>query len=763
MPPCIDKHIGDKLFGYELNLLSPDDEALVELHLLQCEYCLARAKRFEAAAEKIREHPEARKLMKRVEADEEAAFAVVPEKRNWFSMSRAAVLVAAAVVVLLLRPWELHFHPTEEVVASEPRIAVMYFDNLADPTDSLRLGEIATDLIITGLSQSHQIQVISTQRLSDVLKLLGYDAHKRIDRSVATQVAQKCNANWMLLGSILQTKPNLVMTAQLIEVATGRVASAARVLGENEHDIFELSDSLSARISGGLSWPVRDDSGLREAKSKTNSLDAYRYYVEGVDAFYRYDLTKTLPAFGKALQLDSTFAMAHYWVASCQWLWYANADTTSIAKALKYSGKATEREKLYIESMQALIVADYSRGIAVLEDLVARYPDEKDAYQLLGICYGRLHQLQKSTDYYFKSLELDSLFADGYAVLIYNLFNLGDYERSVWAAEKYISLRSNEAAPYEFRGDIEAMHGDIDQALFWYRKAVKIDPANSVVSLGPACLMARQYACADSCFRLMAASSESKDRRASGRQLLSLIPLYQGKFQEAKKILDEGIAADKLEQFSLRAYRNKYVYRAFMFEQFGQFDSALQQIEQIKTTYPKNYSYRDKFFGPPYYARLLALNKRFYEAEKVAEDIRLQMADNESIISDYWWTVGNIEMAKENWDRAITDFETALQHSDSEFTYRVSLSYARLKAGKPAEAITELEKGLKNKYWWRFVVPIEAVKAHYYLGMAYELTGQESKAIREYEEFLDIWKNADPGIIEINDARARLTRLMAKS
>jgi hypothetical protein len=45
------------------------------------------------------------------------------------------------------------------------------------------------------------------------------------------------------------------------------------------------------------------------------------------------------------------------------------------------------------------------------------------------------------------------------------------------------------------------------------------------------------------------------------------------------------------------------------------------------------------------------------------------------------------------------------------------------------------------------------------LGIAYEQSGWTGKAIEQYEEFLDIWKDADPGIAEVEDARERLARL----
>jgi cytochrome c-type biogenesis protein CcmH/NrfG len=60
-------------------------------------------------------------------------------------------------------------------------------------------------------------------------------------------------------------------------------------------------------------------------------------------------------------------------------------------------------------------------------------------------------------------------------------------------------------------------------------------------------------------------------------------------------------------------------------------------------------------------------------------------------------------------------------------------------------------------------LPTLAVKAYYLLGLAYEKSGWNKKAIEKYEEFLDIWKNADPGIPEVQDAKERLKKLRAES
>ena len=98
--------------------------------------------------------------------------------------------------------------------------------------------------------------------------------------------------------------------------------------------------------------------------------------------------------------------------------------------------------------------------------------------------------------------------------------------------------------------------------------------------------------------------------------------------------------------------------------------------------------------------------------------------------------------------------------------YAISL----LKCRRFAEAIEQF-KSLKQ--WSAFVDfyrlhqipgaetywPIQAVKAYYWSGVAYGQLGQKEKALKEYEEFLDIWKDADFNSPEIKDAKTRVAKL----
>jgi tetratricopeptide (TPR) repeat protein len=332
--------------------------------------------------------------------------------------------------------------------------------------------------------------------------------------------------------------------------------------------------------------------------------------------------------------------------------------------------------------------------------------------------------------------------------------------RSFIITNKYISLAPDEANPYDSRGDLYAYNGKFDQAIESYKKACEIKPNYSISKLGHMYLIKREYAKAESCYEELC-SSTVKTTRSGGRLYLAYMLAHQGKFDSSLQVLDDGIVADRVDKVDgwLNAY--KHALKSRIYEEKKNLDLALEEIEKcleiVRRVYPDDQiSYWDT------YARLLAENREFAKAEKVAQAMKKDIGGDQTLMHSYWWAVGSIELIKGNLEASITNLEKAAQ-SDPFIGYHFYLAIAYLQAGKLGEAVTEFEK-LVSTYDVNTVYnPIWVVKAHYLLGLAYEKSGWKAKAIEKYEEFLDIWKDADPGIPEVQDAKERLEKLRAES
>ncbi|MFZ1947607.1 MAG: tetratricopeptide repeat protein, partial [bacterium] len=679
----------------------------------------------------------------------------------------AAVALAVVLVLFVLEPFRVEMGPQKEAVARENSLAIMYFENMVDRDDAERLGEIVTNLLITSLSESKYVNVVSSQRLYDILKLLGKEGVKAIDRDVATQVAARAGSRWMLLGSIIQVEPQAILTSQLVDVESGKVVASQRITGEVGEKVFPIVDRLAAGLKRDLSLPAeaQQEPERKVADLTTSSQDAYRYYLEGRDLAYKYYETEAKASFRKALDLDSTFAMAYLGLAVLE----SGAERADlIGRALKYSDKASAGERLYIKASAAYMSRDYAEAVKGFEKLVALEPDNKFALFWLGVIHNNeLPQPEQGIRELTRAIEIDPLFKPAYNILAYAYDEVGDFEKSIWAIDKYIAIPPEEANPYDTRGDLYAWNGKLDQALESYRKALQIKPDfyMSLFKLGDMYLYKRDYAKAESCFKELA-SCPDKGTRSGGRRWLGTVPAYQGKFEEALRVLDDGLAADRMEGFERGYHVGKYFVKAEIYLMKQEFDLALKEgstgVEVSKKTESLQPIYNRDF-----YCYLLARAGRIAEARDLAEAIRHDIRGKSEIyMSSYWIPLAAIEMAKKNPDAALAYLEKAAaadKNVPSSYGYRYFCARAYLDAGKLGEAVAMFEKMLSSYAEDRVSESPLCVVDHYLLGTAYEKSGWTTKAIEQYREFLEIWKDADPGIPEVEDARARLAALTERT
>ena len=678
-----------------------------------------------------------------------------------FLVPTTAVVFVAVVALLILKPFRFQVTSDQPAVAAENSLAIMYFENVADPQDPRRLGEIATDLLITDLSESDYIQVVSSQRLYDILKLHGKEGVKVIDKDTATDVARAAHARWMLMGSILQEQPNLIITARLVDVGTGQVTASQRINGDAGEQIFGLIDRLTQEVKKDLSLPMlaRAERDSRVADVTTHSTEAYRYYLEGMENLNKFYTNEARAAFKKALGYDSTFAMVHLRMATS----LATSRTEqkkAIEKAKRYSDNVTKKERHYIESAASLIAGDVDKAIAELAAIIKDYPGEKAAYSALGDIYrAKKRDLPKAIENYRKTIEIDPQDKTSYNLLAYCYQSLGDVDNYIWAIYQYMALAPDEANPYDSRADLYAFSGKADKAIESYRDALRRKPdfSPSLLKLGYMDLFTRDYAAAESCFAALRASPNA-ETRAAGRTCQILIPLYQGKLNEALDVAGRAIAGDVAED-----YRGKHLFlkawcAANIRVDKGDREQAVKDVEDLAARFKKENP------DEPWTATFLLVSMLARTGDAARAKVLLGQLKSEiehgdkTLVADYLAAKGGVALAEGNYDQACKDFEDADPLGEA-FLPGFFGALALFKAGRTVESANAFEKLLRRYSEDRATYPVQSVQAYYYLGLAQEELGRTDEAIKNYEEFLSIWKDADPGIEGLADAKSRLARL----
>jgi tetratricopeptide (TPR) repeat protein len=160
------------------------------------------------------------------------------------------------------------------------------------------------------------------------------------------------------------------------------------------------------------------------------------------------------------------------------------------------------------------------------------------------------------------------------------------------------------------------------------------------------------------------------------------------------------------------------------------------------------------------YANACASAGRIEEADSIVglyETVLDTLA--ESALEPYHEARGNIALLEGDYEAAIRHLLQADALSPDSFRERYRLAKAYLMTGQTNEAIAVLERALNRYNSERLFDTTNAVRGYFLLGTAYQRAGRTEEAIEQFETFLDIWKDADPELTEVSDARARIEAL----
>ena len=185
-------------------------------------------------------------------------------------------------------------------------LAVLPFRNNVPDPELEWMGAGLADLLTTNLAQLPGVLVIGRQSLYDLLTEEGRSEEEEIPESLAMTVARAAGARLLLWGSVTGTAADMRIDAQLIELENGTVASADFARGS---DVFELVDTLTARLGARLSGTPPPPELARISHLGTRNLEAWAAFHRG-NALAREGRTDEAEAhFDRAAAIDTAFAL----------------------------------------------------------------------------------------------------------------------------------------------------------------------------------------------------------------------------------------------------------------------------------------------------------------------------------------------------------------------------------------------------------------------------------------------------------------------
>lgn len=310
--------------------------------------------------------------------DPVAAPSYASRARRW----RAAIGAGLALPLLALAGFAL---ARERESASRPGphvVAILPF-TVRGSADVAYLREGMVDLLSTSLDGAGALRTVDPRAL---LAATPRATDGVLDPSAGRDVARQFGAGLFVLGNAVAAGDRLRITAALYEDGdTQRALTHATVEGTASR-LFDLVDELTKQLLA--SHPERASDALAGlAALTTTSLPALKAYLQGVTHYRAGRYAAAVDAFGDAVTRDTTFSLAYYQYSNAL-LWQGVGGWDSVAatarQAVRHDERLTQRARLLVEAYHAFRVGDFDGAERLYRFLVARYPDDVEAWYQLG-------------------------------------------------------------------------------------------------------------------------------------------------------------------------------------------------------------------------------------------------------------------------------------------------------------------------------------------------------------------------------------------
>ncbi len=680
-------------------------------------------------------------------------------RNPWLFKAAAAVvgLLAIAILALFLRPTAEPVSTTAE----KPSIAVLYFENnTGDPSlDWLRTA--LTDMLVTDLSQSPDVEVLGTDRLYLILEEMNRLDDRITSFEVVQEVAEEAGVSTVLLGSFVKAGDTIRISARLQDATDGKILTTERVEGVGESAIFPMVDDLTRRIKDNFKIAPPESAELDQDLKDitTSSVEAYRHYAEGIRLHERYQEDEAIPHFEKAVELDPEFAMAlaKLGVVANNLGRKREADEYS-RRALEHIDRLTPRERHYVEGWY------YSRksetvpqAIEAYEKAVSLFPDHGSARHNLAGIYMDLERYPEAQRHLEELRRRRMVFPESYGSLAKVYTVMGNESEAREVLEEYLERNPASWPTHLSLAETSAFFGRFEEALTSIETAKQLGApdfrAESVQLLVRFSLEQWDEAEASA---LALFESSSPMIKVQGARLLSLIQLYKGRSQQVLDDIAEGIPA--LE--NVPYFGNVYNFLSYIHLERGEAELALETAEKARNE-DNEPPVRREGLGR---AALAGMGLgRLDGAEKLIEDYRAQVenAPSEKEMRSYYYLSAKLARARGNPVKAVEDLNKAASMlpprswGDEHAEIWFALAQAHQETGDQERAKQWLVR-LTESRTERLSAPIPYVRSLYLLGRIHEDRGEMEKAREYYRRFLGYWEDGDLDRERIADAKAKV-------
>ena len=650
---------------------------------------------------------------------------------------RAKLASAVALLVLTIIAAALYYRLHRATALTEKDTVVLAdFENkTGDPVfdDALKTA------LSVSLNQSPFLNVLSDNKVSATLKLMTRPPDTRLTPDVARDLCQRAGSKAYIAGSIASLGRQYVLGLKAVDCRGGDNLAQEQATAATKEKVLDALGDAASKLRGGLgeSLATVQKFAVPLEQATTSSLEALNSFSLGENAFRDKGAASALPYHQRAIAVDPNFALAYQEIGHE----YVNLGEPGRAidyftKAFELRERASEREKLTITaSYFSNVTGELEKAVSTYQELMDSYPLDATAHIGLGSVY---------------------------------LFE-GEYERSAEAYREALRLTADNVAPYDdiCNALIALQRFEEAQQVIQQAQARKLDDLQLHLTL---------YAIA---FLQDAPSSMAEQQKwfalrapvdNLGVQLAADTEAYAGHLAKARELTEQSIES------AVRADNKETaaILQAIAAQREAAFGNAKQAEVEAGTSLKLVTNSR----GVEAEATLaLAMAGDLAHAEPLAQTLN-QRFPLDTQMQSLWLPAiqGQLALNRKIPAQAISDLQAAapIELGEIPFVNNISCLYptyvrgeAYLAIGEGKEAAAEFQKildhsGIVWNCWTGALAHLEVARADAL--EANNLKGADADAARvralsAYRDFLTLWKDADPDILILKQAKVEYAKL----
>jgi serine/threonine protein kinase/Flp pilus assembly protein TadD len=676
--------------------------------------------------------------------------------------------------------------PSLPPLSAKPVLAILYFENSSGDASLDRLGENLPSYLISLLGQSRYLLVLDENKVYGLLNKFGLVGRAKYGSEDLRKIAAEGGATHLLTGRYFMAAGRFILNWGLTEAKSGNMIKSFREEVADKDAIFGSAGDLAGKIKVGLDIPaqlVESEVGEMYGDVYTRNTRALQYFLEGIR--YRElkaDHYKAIESLRKAVELDPEFALAYQKMGASYLILTDLANGIKMTKkALDLKKRLPEKERLFVEgAYYSLIEKEIPKAIESLRKLVDRYPDDFQGWFTLGFAYFEAEDVDQGISIYSRLTQQQYRSAQSFYNLAIGLARQGTFAEARASYERILVLLPEEATVhfrlcqlYSLERNFEAARQEID-------KAILLSAQNPNYNAMYRKYRAVYFQYLDDDFAGALKYWEELEKTVSGALSFGQGPVLMHMGQKTRFL-------DLYQNLQLApddhlAYWERSMALGRIHLQFSQPSEAIKDFED-SLLYLEKEEQRMEVQGVPIMMDRIRRSRFLLtcalceagDIPKAKESLKRYRAlipgyKEKLIEGDVVFLEGKIALAKGDLNRAVETMGNAAKDlRDVTFTERVwygdqaykldAAASACMRAGKWENALAlyqRLQLLLMNGRWeWGAIY----VRSYYGSGRVLEEIGRKDEAREKYRKFLDLWKDADPGLPEVEDAKRRLAGL----